>query len=271
VTVVQARRGSTRLPNKVLLPLAGAPLLVRMVERVRAARLVGTVIVATTTDSPDDSIVELCAAEGIACVRGNPTDLLERHYRVGKLAGAAHVVKIPSDCPLIDPDVIDAVLRFYLERPGWFEYVSNLHPATFPDGNDVEVMPFPVLTRAHREATKPAEREHTTPYVWDNPHLFRVGNVAREGEDLSLRHRWTIDYPADYELIRSVYEQLYRPGHVFRTAEVLEYLAAHPEVSEANAGYRGVNWYRHHLHELKTVSAAQTRFPDGERAGAEAH
>ena len=262
VTVVQARRGSTRLPDKVLLPLAGAPALARQLYRVRSSALVGTVVVATTTERRDDTIESLCREEKVLCFRGHPTDLLDRHYRAARALGAEHVVKIPSDCPLIDPRVIDRVLDFYLRRPGWFEYVSNLHPATYPDGNDVEVLSFEALQRAVREATRPPDREHTTPYVWDNPDRFRIGNVAWEaGLDYSMSHRWTLDYPEDYEFLRRVYDELYRPGECFSMDDVLALLERQPDLGRINAGLRGVNWYRHYLHELKTISPDQTRDP----------
>lgn len=262
VTVIQARRGSTRLPGKVLLPLGDAPVLARMLERVRTASLAGTVLVATTTDLADDEIERLCWKERVLCVRGHPTDLLDRHYQAARALGAAHVVKIPSDCPLIDPAIIDRVLRFHLSRPGWFDYVSNLHPATYPDGNDVEVMTFEALQRAHREAASPAEREHTTPYIWDNPDRFRLGNVSWEsGLDYSMTHRWVLDYPEDYVVIRKIYEALASRHRRFRLAEILELLDQHPEIAQVNAMHRGVNWYRHCLGELKTITAAQTRLP----------
>ncbi|HEX8504626.1 MAG TPA: NTP transferase domain-containing protein, partial [Hymenobacter sp.] len=157
LTVVQARMGSSRLPGKILLPLAGQPLLVRMVERVQRALLAGTVVVATTTDAADDAVAECCAAHGLACFRGNALDLLDRHYQAARQFGADVVLKIPSDCPLIDPFVIDEVVKFYFDFAERFDFVSNLHPATFPDGNDVEVMPFAALETAWREAKRPLE------------------------------------------------------------------------------------------------------------------
>jgi len=263
VTVIQARTGSTRLPNKVLRPLAGKPLLARMVERVLAARLAGTVVVATTTNASDDPIVALCAQEGFACYRGDANDLLDRHYRAGLLYDAATVIKIPSDCPLIDPRVIDRVIGYYLEHPSAFDFVSNLHPSTYPDGNDVEIMTMSALATAWREAVRPLEREHTTPYLWENPDRFRVGNVVWEtGLDYSMSHRWTIDYEADYQFIAAVYDTLYPRDPLFSLEDVLRLTAAHPEVEALNQQYAGVNWYRHHLDELRTVSADQTRETD---------
>src|SRR5262249_53456169 len=162
-----------RLPGKVLLPLCGQPLLLRMIERVRRARLAGTVVVATTSEPEDEEIYDLCEGAEIPCYRFHPTDLLERHYRVARLLDAKHVVKIPSARPLSDPAVIDRVIGYYLSRRGWFDYVSNLHPATYPDGNDVEIMSYEALESAWNEASTPAQREHTTPFLWDNPDRFR--------------------------------------------------------------------------------------------------
>jgi spore coat polysaccharide biosynthesis protein SpsF len=260
VTVIQARTGSTRLSNKVMRPLAGKPLLARMVERVMAADLAGSVVVATTTDSSDDPIAALCLEEGFHCYRGDAYDLIDRHYRAGQEWNAGTVIKIPSDCPLIDPRVIDRVVAYYLDHPGQFDYVSNLHPATYPDGNDVEIMTMDALETAWREASRPMQREHTTPYLWENPDRFRVGNVAWEsGLDYSMTHRWTLDYQEDYLFVSAVYEALYPSNPRFSLKDVLAFLVAHPEVESLNRHLAGVNWYRHHLDELKTVTAEQTR------------
>ena len=263
LTVIQARTGSSRLPGKVLLPLCGKPALVRMVERVGFAALAGTVVVATTTLPEDDAIEALCAGEEIPCFRGHPTDLLDRHVQAARSFRAEHVVKIPSDCPLIDSEVIDRVVGTYLSAPGAWDYVSNLHPATWPDGSDVEVMTRASLETAWSEARRPHEREHTTPFLWDQPERFRIGNVAwDEGPDLSMRVRLTLDYPADYELIRIVFETAFPGNPRFGLREVLEILQTWPDVARLNARYCGVNWYRSHLGELRTVTAAETRQPE---------
>src|SRR5580698_9504752 len=210
LTIIQTRRGSTRLPDKVLMPLQGKPLFVRQAERVRAASLCGRVIIATTTDSNDDVIAEVCRNEGLDCYRGHATDLLDRHYRAALHYTADTVIKIPSDCPLIDPALIDEVIGYWLDHAGEYDFVSNLHPATWPDGNDVEIMTFSALEQAWRQADRPLEREHTTPFIWERPALFRIGNVTMEGGlDYSMTHRFTIDYAADYQFIRAVFEELY--------------------------------------------------------------
>jgi spore coat polysaccharide biosynthesis protein SpsF len=260
LSVIQARTGSTRLPGKVLLPLGRRPVLARMVERVRLAALSGTVVVATTTHPADDAIEALCAEEGVACFRGDALDLLDRHVQAARRFDAVHVVKIPSDCPLIDPEVIDRVIGTYLSRPGAWDYVSNLHPATWPDGNDVEVMPRSALETAWAEATRPYEREHTTPFLWDQPDRFRIGNVVwEEGPDLSMLVRLTLDWPEDYEVIRTLFEAAYPDNPRFGLREILQLLQVWPDLGRMNAHLRGVNWYRHHLDDLRTVEAAETR------------
>lgn len=261
VTVVQARTGSSRLPNKVLMPVADSPLLVHTYRRIRAAKLSGTVVVATTTHTSDDLVEQLCHRERIPCFRGHPVDLLSRHYVCGVTYGADVVVKIPSDCPLIDPAVIDRVIQFYLQNNMHYDYVSNLHPASYPDGNDVEVMPMHVLKTAWKEARKDFEREHTTPFIWEKPSRFRIGNVIWEtGRNFAMSHRWTIDYLEDYIFIKMVYEQLFQAKPFFTISDILGLLEARPEIAAVNQKYAGVNWYRHHLDQLKTVSANETRF-----------
>ena len=260
LTVVQARMGSSRLPGKVLLPLAGQPLLVRMMERVQRSRLVGTVVVATTTEAADDAVAACCTAHGLGCFRGDALDLLDRHYQAARQYRADVVLKIPSDCPLIDPAVIDQVLGVYLKNPNQYDFVSNLHPATFPDGNDVEIMRFEALKTAWYEAQRPLEREHTTPYFWENPDRFRLANVGwATGQDFSMSHRWTIDYPEDYEFIKAVYEALHPSKPAFGLDDILSLLEKRPDIAQLNDHLAGVNWYRNHLDELKTVDSSQTK------------
>lgn len=256
VVVIQTRCGSTRFPKKVLLPLLGKPLFVRMVERVRRATLVHRIVVATTWLPEDDVIEKICEQEGLDLFRGHPTDLLDRHYRAALQFQATDVAKIPSDCPLIDPAVIDRVLRAYLDHRGSFDYVSNLHPPTYPDGNDVEVMSLRALETAWREARRDYEREHTTPFLWDQPERFRIGNVLWEtGFDYSATHRWTLDYEEDYLLIRAIFEALYPHHPEFGLEEILELLERRPELRSLNRQYLGETWMRHHLRSLRTLSS----------------
>jgi spore coat polysaccharide biosynthesis protein SpsF len=262
VTVVQTRCGSSRLPGKVLMPLAGKPLFVRQVERVKAAKLSGTVVVATTTEAVDDPIAEVCRQEGIPCFRGDALDLLDRHYQAALQYNGKIVIKIPSDCPLIDPQIIDKVIGFYLANRHQYDFVSNLHPATYPDGNDVEIMSMPLLEEAWKNATKNFEREHTTPWFWEQPERYRIGNVTMEGgKDYSMLHRWTIDYKEDYLFIKAVFEELYPLNPLFSCPDIIHLLENRGDIYQINHKLAGVNWYRNHLDELKTVSAEQTKIP----------
>ncbi len=252
VVVVQARTGSSRLPGKILLPLAGRPLLQRMLERVRAARTPSAVVVATTQETTDDVVEAIAASAGVPCFRGDTRDLLDRHYRAGVAFGADVVVKIPSDCPLIDPAVIDRVIGEYAVHAGEIDFVTNLCPPTYPDGNDVEVLPLDVLETAWTEAAAPHQREHTTPFIWEHPERFRIRNIAWDaGLDYSATHRWTIDYLEDYAFLAAVYEALWTESKtVFPLADILSLLEARPDIAALNACHAGKTWYRAHAAAL---------------------
>lgn len=254
VTIIQARRGSSRMPDKVFKQVLGEPVLLKMVERVNRATLVGDVIIATTTEPIDDEIVNLCSSQELQCFRGHSTDLLDRHYQAAKLFKADAVVKIPSDCPLIDPDIIDSVLHYYISHSAEFDYVSNLHPASWPDGNDVEIMSIQTLERAWHEANRDFEREHTTPYIWENPKTFSIGSVIwNSGKDYSTTHRWTLDYPEDFEFINRVYEELYPQNKKFGLYDILNLLELKPEIAAINKKHSGEYWYKNHMDDLKQV------------------
>lgn len=253
--VVQARVGSTRLPGKVLLPLAGRPMLERQLERILAARTDFELVVATTHAPDDDAIVALCRRLGVRWFRGHPTDCLDRHVQAARAFEAERVIKIPSDCPLIDPTVIERVLDLDDFTGGSDDYLSNLHPATWPDGNDVEIMARSALELAWREATLPLHREHTTPFLWDQPERFQVRNVAWEaGLDLSRSHRFTVDHREDFALASALYAELHADGgRPFGLPAILELLAARPELLAINARHAGQSWMTQHRHALATM------------------
>lgn len=262
VIVVQARMSSSRLPGKVMLPVLGKSLLYRMVERLKMVRHEAVLVVATSHKGEDDVIEYESLKMDVNCFRGDLNNLLDRHYQAAKLHEADIVLKIPSDCPLIDPLIIDELLDFYFADSDKYDYVSNLHPATWPDGNDVEIMTLDCLKRAWQLAIKPLELEHTTPYIWEHPDWFRLGNAAwQTGLDYSMSHRFTIDYEADYQFIKRVFEELYEANPAFTCTDIINLLEAKPEIYNINAQYAGVNWYRHHLDELKTVTTEQTKIP----------
>jgi len=230
VAVIQARMGSTRLPGKVLLDLAGEPMLVRVVNRSRRATALHEVAVATTTEPADDVIVELCEARGWPCFRGSEADVLDRYYRAAIEYQAGIVVRITADCPLIDPGVVDWVVREHLLQ-GAAGYTSNtLPPRTFPRGLDVEVMSFEALERAWREDDNPTWREHVTPYIYYQPEKFSLMAVVNNVDLSSMR--WTVDTVDDVVFVRKIYD--YFGQDVFSWQDILRSLNEHPEWLEIN-------------------------------------
>jgi spore coat polysaccharide biosynthesis protein SpsF len=255
VVIVQARTGSTRLPGKIMKKILGKTILELQMERMLRAKLPTHVVVATTTNKEDNDIVNLCINSGFLVTRGHPTDLLDRHYKTAVEFEADIVVKIPSDCPLIDPKIIDRVIGYYLMKKNIYDFVSNLHPPTYPDGNDVEVMSSTILMNTWKEAEKPYELEHTTPFIWDNPQRFRIGNVAWEtGLDFSMKYRFTLDYMEDFEFIRTIYEELYHIKSDFDLNDIIKLLYRKQDIKKINEKYNGVNWYRNYKKSLNTIN-----------------
>jgi len=219
----------------VLFPLCGEPLLIRIIERIQKSSNFGKVVIATSTNKDDDIIEGLCKAHETSCFRGHLSDLLDRHYKAAVHYGADAIVKIPSDCPLIDPKIIDRVIGYYLMKKNIYDFVSNLHPPTYPDGNDVEVMSSTILMNTWKEAEKPYELEHTTPFIWDNPQRFRIGNVAWEtGLDFSMKYRFTLDYMEDFEFIRTIYEELYHIKSDFDLNDIIKLLYRKQDIKKIN-------------------------------------
>ena len=225
VAIIQAHMGSTRLPGKVLKGLAGKPVLTRVVNRVRRANLLDEVVVATTTKPGDDVLVDLCKSEGWPWFRGSEEDVLDRYYRAAKQFSADVVVRITSDCPLIEPEVTDLVIKEFIEAKPDYAHTRN-----YPRGLDTEVFSFDVLERIWNEDKNPAWREHVTPYIYRHPEKFSIKAVCND-EDLSFM-RWTVDTQEDLEFVRRIYDHF---GHdLFSWREVLDLLKEHPEWLEIN-------------------------------------
>lgn len=232
VAIVQARMGSTRLPGKVLLSLAGEPVLTRVVKRVRRARTLHEVVVATTVEPSDDLIVSFCHANEWPCLRGSEADVLDRYYQVARARSADVIVRITADCPLIDPGIIDAAVAAFFDPNALADYVSTELPSpTYPRGLDVEVFSSEALAQAWREDDNPVWREHVTPYMYRHPDLFRVKGIPLP-QDLS-HHRWTVDTAEDVELVRRIYLALGRDDFTWR--EVFDIVVANPSWPRINS------------------------------------
>lgn len=232
VAIIQARMGSTRLPGKVLKKVLGKPLLEYQLERVKKSRLIDEIVVATTVKEQDQPIVDFCMEKGVSCYRGSEEDVLARYYEAAKAYEADIVVRLTSDCPVIDPGVIDRVIQAFLEDEE-ADYVSNTLERTFPRGMDTEVFSFQALEQAFQSARMQSEREHVTPYIWKNSDRFSIKSVFHR-DDLSI-HRWTVDTPEDFELIKKMIEHLYRVQRDFSMEDMLQLLDQHPQWKEINA------------------------------------
>lgn len=228
MAIIQARMGSTRLPGKVLAEIRGHPMLWHVVERTRAAETLDKVVVATTTQQADNVIVEFCREQGIDCFRGSEQDVLDRYYHAAREHAADAVVRITSDCPLIDPEIVDKTVRAFIA--GHPDYASNRIVPTYPRGLDTEVMTFRALEIAWREARQPYQRTHVTPFLYENPDRFTILSVTGE-RDYSA-YRWTVDTPEDLELVRAVYARMQGDG--FLLNDVVGLMEREPELADLN-------------------------------------
>ncbi len=256
IAIIQARMASSRLPEKVLKPIAGQPMLAWVVSRARQASALDRVVVATTRDPSDDPVAAWCARENIPCYRGHPLDVLDRYYQAAMAYHADVVVRLTADCPFLDPALLDDVLdRFARSR---VDFAANRLPEpwgrTFPIGLDVEAMTMPALARAWREAREPHQREHVTPYFYDDAPVealrFRADaprwreTRTPRGFHIALYHaaqdwggfRWTVDTPEDLALAQAIAEAL-GADHL-GWENVLAFLQAHPDLARLNAHVR---------------------------------
>jgi spore coat polysaccharide biosynthesis protein SpsF len=233
VAIIQARMGSTRLPGKVLKNLGGETVLARVVNRTRRATLLNEVVVATTDQLADDPIVRECKRLSIACFRGDEVDVLDRYFRAAQKFSAHAVVRITSDCPLIDPELTDATISAFLNlRP---DYATNSLVVTYPRGLDVEVFTAEVLARTWRAAREAYQRTHVTPYIYENPQLFKIVSLTAE-KDYG-KYRWTLDTMEDLEAIREIYKY-FGDRDSMRLSQVLSLMESHPELAELNSRVR---------------------------------
>jgi len=236
VAIVQARMGSTRLQGKVLRDLDGRTMLARVVERLQRTTTLDAIVVATTIAADDDALVDHVKHLGVAWFRGDRDDVLSRYVGAAREAAADVVVRITSDCPLVDPEIVDRVVHAVA---GDVDYASNTHRRTFPRGLDVEALHADTLQRIARLAKTPATREHVTSYVMEHPSLFRIASVASQTDDSDLR--WTVDTEEDLALVRALYES---GAATLPYRELVAIVRARPEL-QANAHVAQKSWQHH--------------------------
>ncbi len=241
VIVVQARVTSTRLPGKVLMDLAGRPMLAQQLRRLKRCRHADEIVVATTTNATDDPVVTVARAEGARWFRGSETDVLSRYIGAARESKADVVIRITADCPLIDPEVSDKVIEALESRGDKVDYASNVIRRTLPLGLDTEVLYTDTLLRVGRLARSAPAREHVTLFIWkERPDLFLIHSVTDEQDNSDLR--WTVDVAEDLEMVRRLYAEMGLGERAVGYREILAYVRSHPALLAVNAGVvqRGV-------------------------------
>jgi glutamate-1-semialdehyde 2,1-aminomutase len=228
VAIIQARMGSTRLPNKVMRSIGGVPMIELLLSRLSRANEVDEIVLATSKDARNQPLVDQVVRLGYRCYQGSENDVLDRYLQAARQADADIVVRITGDCPLIDPLLVDEAIRRF--RKANADYLSNTSPPTFPDGLDTEVFSFSALNQAAQETSRPYDREHVTPYLRESQ-KFRLATM-QNSEDLSAM-RWTVDEPADFEVISNVFAH-FAPDIHFTWQQVLDLQRAEPMIFAAN-------------------------------------
>ncbi|WP_252312056.1 cytidylyltransferase domain-containing protein [Sinobaca sp. H24] len=231
VAIIQARMGSTRLPGKVLKEINNKPLLEYQFERLKQTKKIDQLIIATTTNKADDPIIEFCKNNNLSYFRGSENDVLSRYYEAAKKYNADTVVRLTADCPIIDPSVVDDIILTFENNE--HDYVSNTLKRFYPRGMDTEVFAFDALEKAHKNADKPFEREHVTPYIYLNPKIFHLHNLEYVTDQSA--HRWTVDTEEDFLLIEKILGHFHAEANTFSMEDTLSYINKHPELKEINA------------------------------------
>lgn len=233
VAIVQARMGSTRLPGKVLKEIQGKPLLGHLIERIKRSVLIGDLVIATSTQESDTVIAEYCKAHDVKYYRGSEDDVLSRYLEAAKLYEADFVVRICADSPLIDPVLIDEIIREFLLKYPLCDYLSNTINQTYPLGMNAEIFSFQALHEAHMNAKTPYEREHVTPYIYTNPDRFNACHKHCH-PDLSML-RLTVDVREDFELVKMIFERLYPVNKDFGLSDIVLMYSQSPELFKINS------------------------------------
>lgn len=234
LAILQVRFSSSRLPGKVLKPIMGKPMLAYQLERLARCKKIDRLIVATSDHPEDQAIAHLCNELNISCFHGPLEDVLARFYLAAEQYQPTHVVRLTGDCPLADPAVIDELITLHLE--GGYDYSSNCHIPSYPDGLDAEILTYQSLKTIYQQAQTPAEHEHVTYYVHQHKAEFNIGLLSRTPSLAQLR--WTVDEPADFELVKHIYEHLYPLNPNFSTNDILSLIEREPELATLNTQHQ---------------------------------
>lgn len=233
IAIIQARMGSTRLPGKVLKKVKNRMLLEYQLERIHQSQLLDDIVIATTKKEKDKMIVDFCNDRDIHVFQGSEDNVLERYFHAAKEYGADVIVRLTSDCPLIDPELIDEAIRLYLESKNNVDYASNTLVRSYPRGLDIEVFSFKALKQSYQQAILESEKEHVTPYIYNHPEKFKFVNLESL-EDYSF-HRWTVDTEEDFELVKRIIKETYPHTKDIKWKDIIKIMEQNPSWIEINA------------------------------------
>ncbi len=235
IGVIQARLGSSRLQNKVLLEINGKPMLWHIYNRLSKSKLLDQIVISTGDIKNNFAIHEFALKNNIPIYVGSESDLIDRLYQTALYYNASAIVRITGDCPLVDPQIIDAMVSEYNNKNQQYDIITNCKISTYPHGLDAEIYSILTLEKMWYSIKQSELREWFPFYIDKNPQLFRIMHFKNK-EDLS-KLRWTVDYVEDYEFVKKIYEHLYKENSVFTMNDILNLLKTHPKISEINSKY----------------------------------
>lgn len=245
VATIEARMTSTRLPGKVTLPLAGKPVLARLIERLRRSAYLDAIVIATTTNAPDDAIVALAEELGVGVWRGSEEDVLGRVLEAAQSVNADLIVEITGDCPLVDWRHIDHITALY--ETGAYDYVANNTERTFPRGFDVQIFSVATLAEVDKLTQDPVDRENVSIYIYNHPEKYRLHNWSAEGKMRRPDFRLTLDTKEDHELLDTIFAELLPRDPDFSAEDVVDLMLQRPELPQINAEAKQKNPYGGYL------------------------
>lgn len=240
VAIIQARTGSTRLPNKIFSKLSGFNLLYHVVNRLKPSKEINKIVIATTTSVKDNSIEDWCVENYIDCYRGSEENVLKRYYDAAKEFKAEIIIRVTADDPFKDYRIIDKAINILKEKK--FDFVCNNSPVSYPEGLDVEVLTMDALSNSFLNSTSSFEKEHVTQYIHRNNNFFKIFNIKND-KDLSC-FRWTIDTKEDYLFVKEIYSILFKKNNIFLSEDIYQLLERKPQLLEINSEVKKSDLYK---------------------------
>jgi spore coat polysaccharide biosynthesis protein SpsF len=233
IGLIQARMNSTRLPGKVLFEISGKPILWHMYQRLKQSKLLDDVVISTGPKIKNKKIYDFASKENINCYFGSEGDLIERLFQTAQYYDASAIVRVTGDCPFVDPVIVDTMLSQYIKTKDKYDIVMNSKTHTFPHGLEIEIYPFETIKKLHFTIKDTRLREWFPVYIDKNQNDFKILNVTSEKD--YPKFRLTVDYIEDYEFTKSVYQELYKDGHIFLLDEIVDLLSKRADLVKINS------------------------------------